>query len=412
MTISQCIRHAPCVMIVAFTLVACSGSGDKPGEDSAMANMPGMNMSGGAPKVTTEIAFTEAQIARGKVKWEPIALVPTAVTAVVPGQVVPNEDRSARIGAPASGRVMSVQVRPGEAVSEGQLLVTIQSPASSAARADLARAEADVRSRQSEAAYAKSARDRAERLLALKAISKQEHERALADDELARSMLSQSQSELERARSAAQQLGISNTVSGEIQIRSPLSGVVLTRTALAGTFVEAGAELVVVTDPASLWLSIQASEQFTSLFNIGGRLRFIVPAWPADTFVARVEAIGAGLDADARTLAVRGLVASAGAKLRPGMLASVIAEGRETVPAALLPQDAVQLFDGKQVVFIALPDGKGGARFVKRDVEVRSRTAGHVAVARGIAAGDLVVTEGAFAVKSQFKKGSMADMEM
>jgi cobalt-zinc-cadmium efflux system membrane fusion protein len=82
------------------------------------------------------------------------------------------------------------------------------------------------------------------------------------------------------------------------------------------------------------------------------------------------------------------------------------------VPAVLLPDDAVQLLDGKTVIFIAKPDGKGGAQLVARPVEVGSRARGRVAVTRGVSAGEVVVTKGAFAIKAQLKKGSMPGMEM
>jgi hypothetical protein len=45
-------------------------------------------------------------------------------------------------------------------------------------------------------------------------------------------------------------------------------------------------------------------------------------------------------------------------------------------------------------------------------VEVGSRTGTTVAVTRGLAAGELVVIAGAYAVKAEIQKRSMPDMEM
>jgi cobalt-zinc-cadmium efflux system membrane fusion protein len=94
------------------------------------------------------------------------------------------------------------------------------------------------------------------------------------------------------------------------------------------------------------------------------------------------------------------------------MLATAYVTGVGNVPAVLLPADAVQLMDGKPTVFLAQPDGKGGARLARREVEVGPRTGGTVAVTRGLTTGDVVVTAGAFAVKAQFEKGRMPAMEM
>jgi cobalt-zinc-cadmium efflux system membrane fusion protein len=87
-------------------------------------------------------------------------------------------------------------------------------------------------------------------------------------------------------------------------------------------------------------------------------------------------------------------------------------EGGARVTAMLLPDEAVQLVDGKPTVFIAHPDAKGGARLERRAVEVGARSGGKVAVTRGLVSGDVVVVAGAFAVKAEFQKGAMPEMEM
>jgi cobalt-zinc-cadmium efflux system membrane fusion protein len=360
----------------------------------------------------TDVNLTAAQIAHGGVHWEPVALGTVAPAATVPGQVIPNEDRTAQLGATVAGRVVAVAVRPGDRVRSGRILVTLQSPAAGMAQSDVTKAEAEVSSRRAQATYARSARERGERLLALKAIPRQDYDRAIADDELAGAALAQAEAELRRAKSTAQQIGADASATGEIAIRSPFDGVVLARMAVPGTVVEAGAPLVVVTDPSSLWLSVNAPEKLASLFRVGGRLHFTVPAYPSDTFSARIEAVGAGLDPATRTLAVRGLVSTRDGRLKPEMLASVVVEGGNVAAAPWVPEDAVQLLDGRSVVFAVRPDGTGGAHFEPRHVELGARSGGRVAITRGLAAGDVVVTRGALAIKAQIKKGSMPEMEM
>lgn len=382
--------------------------------DTSTKAMPGMATDSGnsSSAMPATITLSAAQIQHGGVRWAPVTMTTAAAKATVPGQVVPDEDRTARLGAPARGRVLAVHVQAGDHVSAGQALVTLESTDAGMAQADVTKATAELSSRRAQAEYARSARARAERLLALKAIPRQDYERAIADDELAQSSLAGAQAELRRARSTAAQLGAVSSTSGEIVIRSPMRGVVLARTAVPGTVVEAGAPLIVVTDPATLWLTIDAPEQFSALFRVNDRLEFVVPAYPAATFVARVASIGAGLDPDTRTLPVRGVVANTDARLKPEMLANVLISGGKSTPAVILPDDAVQLLENTPTVFLVRPDGKGGAVFTRRSVEILSRTGGHVAVTKGLAQGDVVVSAGAFAVKAEFAKGSMPRMEM
>lgn len=442
-THAQRARAPVIALAVIVTLAACTGRTDaEQGNDKHVASanarattssdsgMAGMSMSsGGAEKTTSEkagksekpegaaaneVTFNAAQLAHGGVRWSPVTMRPSSATATLPGQLVPNEDRTARLGAPARGRIMAVRVQPGDRVARGQVLVTMQSAEAGMAQADVSKAEADLASKKAQATYATSARDRAERLLALKAIPRQDYERAIADDELARASLAQAEAEVRRARGTATTLDANTAASanGEIAVRAPRGGVVLARTAIPGTVVEAGAPLVVVTDPTSLWLTIAAPETMAGLFTRGGRLRFTVPAFPTDTFPARIDAVGAGLDPDTRTLAVRAVTGDAKGTLKSAMLASVSVTGARSVAAALVPEDAVQLVAGVPTVFVVEPDGKGGARFTKRAVEVGARGGGSVAVVTGVRAGELVVTQGAFAVKAELQKGAMPKMEM
>jgi multidrug resistance efflux pump len=165
--------------------------------------------------------------------------------------------------------VITVSVRAGDAVAPGEALVTIESPEAGMAQAEVERADAEVTSMRAELQFATAARGRAERLLALKAISRQDYERALADEERARSSLAQAEADAKRARATATQLGATGRTSGEVVLQSPFAGVVLERSAVPGTVVEAGAPLVVVTNPTSLWLTIAAPEHFAGLFRRG-----------------------------------------------------------------------------------------------------------------------------------------------
>ena len=94
------------------------------------------------------------------------------------------------------------------------------------------------------------------------------------------------------------------------------------------------------------------------------------------------------------------------------MLAGVSVDGEGASRVPVVPDGAIQLFDGRPTVFIAKPNTAGGATFVRRSVEIGSRTGSTVAVMRGLAAGELVVTVGAFSVKAELQKRSMPAMEM
>lgn len=380
-------------MIVAGALSACG----RPADTAAG------NDGGGA---ATERVFTAEQVQHGGVRWAAAQPVAMAATVEVAGQLLPNEDRTARLSAPAQGRILAVHVQPGDPVTPGTPLATLQSQAAAAARADYIKAAAELSSRNAAAAYARSTKERAERLLAIKAVARQEVERARADDELAQSGLLQARAELDRTRAALAQLGV-DSASGAMILRSPLAGVVLSREALPGNVVEAGAPLVMVTDPTSLWLQVAATDRLASALRTGSAVRFVVPAFPSDTFQAHVQSVGGGLDSVTRTVPVRALVENVAGRLRPQMFATVWIEGGATREGIIVPDSALQLLDQRPVLFVASAAAGGGTRFERRDVEIGARARGRTQVVAGVKPGELVVIAGAFAVKSEFARSKM-----
>jgi RND family efflux transporter MFP subunit len=245
----------------------------------------------------------------------------------------------------------------------------------------------------------------------LKAIPRQDYERAIADDELARAAVNQAVAELQRARSNASQLGI-DVRAGTMTLRSPISGVVTTRDAIPGAVVSAGAPLVTVTDPNALWLTAALPEAFASGVQVGSPLRFAVPTFPGQTFTARVQSVSASFDPVTRSLPVRGLVVNTQSRLRPEMFARVWIESGVRQSFVTVPESAIQRMDGSDVVFIAHPDERGGARLERREVRIGGTSDDRTAIVSGLTPGEAVVVEGAYAVKAELAKGKMPKMEM
>lgn len=389
-------KRALLTTVLMFTCAAC-GSSAPPAEEKKPA----------PPANATTVTFTPAQVSHGGVRWEAATSGSVGSRTELPGRLVPDDDRTTRVSAPLQGRVVAVHVKFGDRVTRGQPLVSLRSPEAASARADEAKAVADLNAREAAVNYAKRARERAERLLELKAIAAQEVERARTDEQLAEAAKAQAQAEVIRARTTLRDYG-ATAGSGDVVLRAPAAGVVVARDAVPGMVVEPGAPLVTITDASSLWLDIAATESVATALERLQRVDFTVPAFGDEKFHARIESVGAALDSQTRTLPVRAIAASAGGRLKPGMFATVWVEG---TPATLVtvPDGAVQLLDQKPVVFVVKPDGSGGGVMTRRDVEPGPRQSGRAAILKGLQPGELVVVDGAFAVKSEFARGKMAE---
>lgn len=155
--------------------------------------------------------------------------------------VVEPSSEMVSIGTSLSGLVTDVLVRPGDYVTRGQPLFTVDDRAQRArleeSRAAIAQAEAAI-------AEAVSATETAGRQLALyrqvedaAAVSRAEVIRAEGDAAAARSRLSVARAQLTAARAAA---GSAQTDLGRLTVRAPIGGEILAVNIRPGEFVQAG----------------------------------------------------------------------------------------------------------------------------------------------------------------------------
>ncbi len=377
-----------------------------------MKEMPGMSKRppDSASVAAGTVTLSAAELKNGVVTWESVNERSIAGSVELPGRITTNDDHSRRLGALTEGRVLTVHVSPGERIAVGDRLVTMQSQQAAMMLSDKSKGEAEVNSRTAAAAYARSARDRAERLLALKAIPRQDVERAVADGELAQAALAQARAELARVKSVMAQLGVEG-VAGQIVIRAPIAGVVTSRDVMPGAVVMAGTPLLTIADPTQLWLSVSVPEVEAGSMRVGMRLRFVVGAAARDTFDARIQSVSGTFDSLTRALPVRAVVADTRGVLRPEMFAKVwLVQANQR--AITVPDSAVQRLGNGLVVFIARPNANGSATFTSRAVETGVSERARTAIVHGLAVGDRIVVTGAFAVKSQLLRSSMPKMEM
>jgi cobalt-zinc-cadmium efflux system membrane fusion protein len=314
-----------------------------------------------------------------------------------------DDTRTARIGALVEGVVAATHVGVGDRVSKGALLAGLHSHAVHDGWADYRKAVADERRLQQEVAFANDTVARTERLLADKASSVLEVERAKAASASTSQQLIAANAEVRRARESLEHLGIAISASPGaaaseiVPVQTPQSGVVLEKHVTAGTAVTPGTALFVISDISFVWVLAELDESALGRVKAGLPVHVSVSAYPEERFEATVTLIGDTINPTTRRVVVRCEAANADGRLKPGMFARVTLEGVRPEPVVQVPVDAVQEIGERRVVFVAGPSGQ----YVARDVETGAERDGHVDIRRGLAAGDRVVVRGAFLLKSQ-----------
>ncbi|MFN0110011.1 MAG: efflux RND transporter periplasmic adaptor subunit [Blastocatellia bacterium] len=324
------------------------------------------------------------------------------------GRVAINEDLTTRVGSLFSGRILDVAVKVGDRVRQGQVLAKMHTHEVHEAEAEWFKAQAELKQRQTQAAFAKSAFERAERLLQAKAISQHELDKARLEYQAAEQEIQRAEAEVERARGHHEHLGLpddQHDYDAPVMIRAPSSGIVMKREITAGASVNPGDLLFFISDLSSVWVMAEVAEKHLSAMKVGLPVAISVAAFPDSTFNGRIARIGEVMNAETRTVEVRCLADNRQGKLKAEMFAAISLATGEKRTATLVSQKALQEMGGKTIVFVA----RGNNQFEKREVTTGRKQGDLIEITTGLSAGNRVVTTGSFILKSEMLKSQLAE---
>ena len=187
------------------------------------------------------------------------------------------------------------------------------------------------------------------------------------------------------------------TVRTRFTLTAPISGVIAELGVREGATVTAGQTLYRIVDLSTVWVNAEVPETQASWVTPGARVEARVPAYPNSVFTGRVGALLPEVNATTRTVRARIELENPGARLKPGMFATLSfarGAGRRYV---LVPSEAVIRTGARNVVIVALGEG----RFRSTDVEVGFESGGQSEIRKGVKAGDKVVLSGQFLIDSE-----------
>jgi len=398
------------VSIVVAMMALCSCESKNPqaaAPENASAAPPSEASQKGA-KEGTVIVLDKTQLQKGHVMVEPVRTEEIVSTLTIPGRLTFSEDQTWHIGAIANGRIENISARVGDAVEANQVLGRLHSHEVHEARAGYQQAQTELERARSAQGYAKQRRDRAQRLLDLRAGSRQDVETAEADLRNAEAAIEKAQSEVEKERAHLNIFGLPLDATDEeddIPIAAPAAGLVLERKATVGSVVNSGDELFVITDIGSVWMIAAANEEDLSKLHPGQPVRVQVRAYPDREFAGRILNLGEELDPATRTLQIRIAVPNPHGLLKPEMYATASVQQGGKRQSLAVPEQAIQEIDGVAVVFVQVSENE----FRARTVEPGQHADGTVEIVEGLKRGEAVVVKGGFALKSQMLKTMIQD---
>ncbi len=308
-------------------------------------------------------------------------------TVRVPGEVVINAYRSARVTPRITAQVAERHVKLGDEVEIGDRLLTLSSVAMAEAQGMLIVADREWQRVKSLGRETVSERRYTEAQVA--------QQQALAKV-LAYGM-TQSQA------NALLQSGDASKATGEFDLLAPQAGTVLRDNFILGELIEPGRVLVDISDESVMWVEAKTVLNVLHDLESGDNARVSLDgiSWLEGTVIQRHHR----LDETTRTRGIRIEVNNANDRLHPGQFVEVEIVTGTHAPVLAVPSAALTLIKGSATVFKFENDHE----FHAQQIDTGPTIGDWTVVMAGLTDGDQVAIDGVFHLKSLLLKSSLGE---
>jgi cobalt-zinc-cadmium efflux system membrane fusion protein len=259
----------------------------------------------------------------------------------VTGTVFPDIARTVPVISLASGRIVDIRARLGDAVKKGQLLLRVRSD-------DISGGFDAYRKAISDELLARKQLDRAKVLYEHGAI-------ALGDLEVAQDTEDDAKTTLGTATEHLRLLGSDpDNPKGIVDIFAPVSGVITDQEVTNGAAVQAYStpNPFTISDLTTVWIVCDVFESDMANVRVGEPTEIKLNAYPDKVLKGTISNIGSILDPNIRTAKVRIEVANPGEMMRPGMFATATLFGKEKRTYTTVPASAIVHLHDRDWVFV------------------------------------------------------------
>ena len=275
--------------------------------------------------------------------------------------------RSVYVTPEAAGHVEKILFKDGEFVKKGTPLIQL----------DDAVYQAKLASAKARLAYSEG---KYKRMVSLgrRVIPQQTIDEALANLKGDKAALQESQVMLDKMR-----------------LTAPFDGMLGKSNVNPGDYVTVGQQVVMLTDVNHLRIEYNVSEKYLPHLKIGQVVTVTTSAYPDKMFTGKLTYIAPTINTDNRSVSLYAEFSNDKQELAAGMFVNVMQSLGSNNHALMVPaRSLVPILDGEQVYKIV--DGKAYAT----TVQVGKRLGNEVEIVGGVAAGDLIITDGQLKVKN------------
>jgi len=186
-----------------------------------------------------------------------------------------------------------------------------------------------------------------------------------------------------------------------ITLRSPVSGVVVQKSVVAGQRLMAGEAAYQVVDLSRVWIEGEVFEPDLPAVKVGQRVTAEFPALPGEARSGRIAYVYPTLNPETRTARVRVEMANPDLRLKPGMYAT-FRFSAQTASVLNVPRSSVLVTGKRALVFVRDSTGI----LVPREVTLGQGTDNRIEVLSGLREGETVVASATFLIDAESNLGS------
>jgi membrane fusion protein (multidrug efflux system) len=270
------------------------------------------------------------------------------------------------------GKVVSVGFESGQVVRKGDVLLTL----------DSATEQADLRSAEAEGELARASYERWKQAMESNAGSKQELDRARAEQDKTNARIEQIKAVIEKK-----------------QIRAPFDGRVGLRDTHPGQYLAEGTRITTLQGiDDKVFLDFSVPQARAAALPVGASVKVNVLG---QSLMAPIVASEAQIDLATRNARLRATLPSLDGRLVPGMFVDVEVPLGESQQVVKVPTTAVRRAPFGDYVFMIVPDPKDPKALVARQkfVQVAGSIGSEVVIADGVKPGDLLAADGSFKLR-------------
>lgn len=348
----------------------------------------------------SSIAMDVEQIGAANIEVKPAKSGAIKSRLRVPGTIMPDRNRVARVPSKVVGTVAELKKRLGDPVSAGEIIAILDSREVADAKSEYI--AAIVNFRLQDTLYQR------QKILWEKKVTS---EQALLKAE---ATYQEAQVRRDVARQKLSALGVGDEIVAKLtegekpdsgleryEIKAPIDGRIVEQLVDIGTPMGGDGqahELYAIADLSKVWVELTVSTQDLSQIQEGQHVN-IETNDGGDRSVGTIIFTSPVLNQDTRSARVIASVENSGGIWRPGSFVTAEIAVAETKAEIVVPKDAIQSIKGADRVFVRTDAG-----FEARQVDVGKGDDHSTEIVSGLTAGELIATANTFLLKAELGK--------